>query len=304
MRIAIIRRNGLGDLLSVMPLIAFCKEKFTGCHITLFVDERAAELIPYLNVEEAVIFSGNKYFSLLKAAWVKRKERFDLAISTRPTPMKMLNIFLSLLRAQETRAYVDDKWHSKLVSHPTPFEKEKPRHQMVKGLRLLDSNIEEVEQKWWPKLRVKKTWQFKKKSLLVSVSNNRIGSLLDTDKVADVLNQLSKQKEFEVVINCLTKDKERAKELSLLLKMETHMIPTESLDDLLGLMASVDGLFIGDGGNMHLAAALDKPQVVLFGGTEVWEWAPLSTKAICLRDPHNVNFIPQEEMLAALKKIL
>ncbi|HUD00889.1 MAG TPA: glycosyltransferase family 9 protein, partial [Rhabdochlamydiaceae bacterium] len=60
----------------------------------------------------------------------------------------------------------------------------------------------------------------------------------------------------------------------------------------------------GDGGIMHLAAALDKPQVVLFGGTKIWEWAPLSEKAVCLSDPHNVNFIPEEIIQQALEKIL
>jgi heptosyltransferase III len=55
---------------------------------------------------------------------------------------------------------------------------------------------------------------------------------------------------------------------------------------------------------MHLAAALDKPQVVLFGPTRIADWAPLSDRAVCLYYPGDVNQIPQQEIITALESIL
>ncbi len=307
LKFAIIRRNGLGDLLSVMPLVALCKEKFEGCRVTLFIDERAAPLAPYLEgVDEVVVFSPsvNKYSGLMRTAWSQRGRSFDVAISGRPTPMKLLNIFLYMLRARERIAYVDEAWHSSLINQPRIYEAGEQRHQMVKSLRLLDPSLESVPLHLRPRLRVKPALKFQQRTVMVSVSNHRVGSLLDVDKTERILNQVGGQIPFQVVINCEPQDERRARSLAAGLKMKSEVVVTASFDDFLRLIAAVDALLIGDGGIMHLAAALDKPQVVLFGGTEIWEWAPLSEKAICLRDPHNVNFIPEKEIQTSLEQVL
>ena len=104
MKIAIVRRNGLGDLLAVMPLVKLCKEKHPGCHVTLFVDHRNAPLLPYLEgFDEAIVIepSKNKYISLLKTLLKNRHRSFDLVISARPTPMQWLNLFLAGLKTPE-----------------------------------------------------------------------------------------------------------------------------------------------------------------------------------------------------------
>jgi ADP-heptose:LPS heptosyltransferase len=306
LKIGIIRRNGLGDLLCVMPLVALCKNRFPGSQVTLFVDSRGAPLLPYLeDIDEAVVIpsSANKYFALGKTLWSQRHQQFDLLISAKPSPMKLLNLFLYALRGKKRIAYVDESWHSKLITDPRLYDPEEERHQMVKSLRLLDPSIETVPTAFQPRLKVTPAYQFTEPTLLISVTNNRIGSTLDSDKIQWLLGQLASKKSFQVVINCEPKDNRRAQDLAKRLRVPVQVIPTATFDEFIQLIASVDGFFGGDGGIMHLMAALDKPQVVLFGGTKIWEWAPLSEKAICLGDPHNVNFIPQEEILKALEKV-
>ncbi len=302
-QIGIIRRNGLGDLLCVMPLVYLCQERFPDVEVTLIVDQRGAPLLPYLEGVEGVVMarSFNKYLALGKTAWGLRKRKFDLVISARPTPMKLLNIFLYLLRSERRMAYVDGAWHGKWIDQARVFETDK-RHQMVKGLRLLDPSLEEVPDRLKPRLNVKPRYTFEKKSLFVSVTNNREGSILESKRMARILNGI--RKDFEVVINCELRHKVEAEELAQKLEMKNQVIATKNFDDFMGLVASVDRFFLGDGGTMHLAAALDKPQVVLFGGTKIWEWAPLSEKAMCLGDPYNVNSIPEGQILESLEKIL
>ena len=301
MNIGIVRRNGLGDLLCVMPLVHLCKERFPGCQVTLFVDERGAPLLSYLKViDEAVVLSA-KYASLLTAL-KNRYKKFDLLISAKPSPMKLLNLFLYFLGGKNRIAYVDQAWHSKLINQPRSFDPKEEKHQMVKSLRLLDPLLEAVPDSLRPRLTVKPSFQFDQKTILISVSNNRLGSTLDGDKTQRILNRIKKP--FKVIINCEPADFDRAKLLGKGLHMSYEVIPTPSFDTFISLMASIDACFIGDGGIMHLAAALDKPQVVLFGGTKIWEWAPASEKAICLADPKNVNFIPEETIFQAVEKIL
>ncbi len=306
-QIGIVRRNGLGDLLCVMPLVNLCKERFPGCQVTLFVDGRSAPLLPYLEgVDQAIVLpsSTNKYAALVKTAWAHRYQKFDLLISAKPSPMKLLNLFLYSLRGKDRIAYVDKAWHSRLINRPQPYDPREERHQMVKSLRLLDPSFETVPPSLRPRLNVKPSHQFESRTILVSVTNNRLGSTLDADKTQRILNRAYGKTSFKVVINCEPADRDQADLLAKGLDMPTEVIPTPSFDQFLSLIASVDAFFIGDGGIMHLAAALSKPQVVLFGGTKIWEWAPLSEKAICLGDPHNVNFIPEEIIQQAVEKIL
>jgi ADP-heptose:LPS heptosyltransferase len=305
--IGIVRRNGLGDLLCVMPLVTLCKERFPGSHVTLFVDERGAPLLPYLEgIDQAVVLpsSANKYAALVKAAWAHRYQKFDLLISAKPSPMKLLNLFLYSLRGKKRIAYVDQAWHSRLINQPRIYDSKEEKHQMVKSLRLLDPSFETVPLALRPRLKVTPSFQFDQRTVLVSVTNNRMGSTLDSDKKQRILNRVYEKIPFKIVINCTPADRARAELLANGLQMPAQVISTPSFDAFVSLIASVDAFFIGDGGIMHLAAALDKPQVVLFGGTKIWEWAPLSEQAICLSDPHNVNFIPEETILQALEKIL
>lgn len=311
MRIAIVRRNGLGDLLTVMPLVALCKERYPGCYVTLFVDRRNAPLLPYLQgIDQAIVIehSKNKYLSLIKTLWKNRHQEFDLVISARPTPMRWLNLFLGGLKTTRRRAVVGTGWDTRWINEPQPYEPHIQRHQMVRSLRLLDPSIEAAPEYLKPQLCLQPcqqfTRQFDEPTLLVSVSNHRIGSQLDSDKIAHHLNRAFAKKPFQVVINCEPKDRWRAEHVAQELEMKCEVIPTVSFDEFMGLLASVHGSWTGDGGIMHLMGALNKPQLVLFGKTELWEWAPLSEKVICLRHPENVNLIPQENIQQALEALV
>ena len=66
-------------------------------------------------------------------------------------------------------------------------------------------------------------------------------------------------------------------------------------------MNAIDICLLGEGGSMHMAAALGVPQVVLFGFTSPTTWAPLSDNATVLNDKSNVNNIPKKLILKALK---
>ncbi len=218
--------------------------------------------------------------------------------------MQWLNLFLAGLKTPRRRAVVDGSWHSKWINEPILFKKDDLRHQMVKSLRLLDPALEEVPAHLMPVLHVKKSCSFDQKTILISVTNHRIGSQLDSDKIAKHLNKAFEQLSFKVILNCEPKDLGRAQEAGALLKMNYEIIPTPNFDDFMGLLASVDASWTGDGGIMHLMGAMNKPQLVLFGKTALWEWAPLSPKAICVRHPENVNLIPEDEIEQGLERLI
>lgn len=302
-KIAIIRRNGLGDLICVLPLIQLCKKKAPHAKVVLFVDSRAAPLIPYLQGPDEVVLVNdkNKYWGLFKA--VRKQAPFDLAISAKPSPMKLMNFFLYSSLATYRAAYVDGSWHCKWVNYGRTHYPKEQVHQALKCLRLIEPKIEEVSEEFYPRFDVCREKQ-DMPTIFTSVTNNRIGSTLSAENYAGPLNHLFKHKNFSVVVNCELKDKEKAEAMGALLKMPYRVVPTPTFSEFMHLLASCDAAFIGDGGIMHLAAALNKPQVVLFGGTKIWEWAPLSKKAVCLGHLHNVNDIDQSQILKALDTVI
>ena len=291
--IAIIRRNGFGDVLCTMPLVHLCRSLAPQAKIHLFVDEMTAPLVPYLDGPDTVSVlepSSNKYGQIIKTAWRHRKERFDLAISGKTTPMRLMNLSLALLRARKRAAYVGKSWDAHLINCPKPWVREE-KHQALKLLQLLDP-ISHIPPAWFPRLK-NVTAISRPDHILVSVSNNRAGSALSLERMAACID-------VPVCITALEKDRAQAEKFAQMLTVSSELFIGRPFSEFLGLIKGVRGVFVGDGGISHLAAALDKPQVVLFGGTKVWEWGPLSDKARCLAHPHNVNEIPLSEITKAI----
>ena len=83
--------------------------------------------------------------------------------------------------------------------------------------------------------------------------------------------------------------------------IQHSIISQTSFKDFIKLMNAMDICLLGEGGSMHIAAALGVPQVVLFGFTSPTTWAPLSNTATVLNDKSNVNNIPKNKILEALK---
>ena len=306
-KIAVVRRNGLGDLLRSIPLMLHLKKLHPQAELTLFADYRNAELLPYLQCYDYSVVFPNircKYLSVLYTAIRYRNEKFDLAISAKPSEMKLLNLFLIGLGAKQRIAVGSQKWHSKFINNPKELFTIK-KHQSLKCLQLIAPEMMQIPENLYPKISLDKDFDPLYNYdhdfvLMTSVSNNRKQSILSLEAQAIIINEFARHRPCHVVISCMPLHVEKAKHLSKLLTTSSSISATSTLKELLHLIDSCNLIFIGDGGLMHLTAALDKPQVVLFGATSIEEWHPLSNKAICLYDPYNVNNITGNDILKAL----
>jgi ADP-heptose:LPS heptosyltransferase len=305
-KIAVIRRNGFGDILCTIPLILYCKKKWPKSIVTLFVEERVMCLAPYLvgpDVVKAIPNGKNKYFSAILLALKMRKERFDLAFSAKTSPMKLMNVFLFALGAKKRFAYTGNSFDSLLVNR-NKKETASNIHQALKIIQLLDPKVDAVDESLYPKLKgVKKRDLGVGSTLFYSVSNNRVGSTLAIERAAYLLNKLNEKRKACTIINSMPVDVERAKKLSTLLNGSFKIAVTERFVDFLELLNSCDASFVGDGGICHLASALDKPFVALYGGIPLSEWMPMSRRAVCFESAGHVDLIDEEKILSALFKI-
>lgn len=316
-KVAIVRRNGLGDLLCTLPLIHYLQNGQRD--ITLFIDERNAPLVPYLPPLGKVVvlpIRGNKYFNHLKVALSHRSHRFDLALSAKTSPMKLVNIFLFALGAKMRVAYVDSDWHSRLINAPIPFrlEESKRKHQALKALQMINPDLREVPKELYPKVTIPQKIRQKHVDLiarggppilLLSASTTRPSSRFDETRYSAIVNQLYNEcGPFNVLILSQLKDQFRAQALSSQLTAPHYLHFPRNFEEFMVLMEASDLFFVGDGGIGHISAALEKRAVILFGETNPVEWAPLGGDVSTFYDPIHVNRLEDEKLFVALRSKL
>lgn len=77
--------------------------------------------------------------------------------------------------------------------------------------------------------------------------------------------------------------------------------PTQQLSQLIAALDLCSAMVCSDGGAMHIAAALGKPIVCLFGNSDTERWHPWGVPYVLLQKPsRNVADIAPEEVAAAL----
>jgi ADP-heptose:LPS heptosyltransferase len=76
-------------------------------------------------------------------------------------------------------------------------------------------------------------------------------------------------------------DDEKARQIAASAKVVPY--PTERLQQLIGALAACDAVICSDGGASHIAAALGKPMVCLFGDSPVERWRPWRAPVQMLR---------------------
>ena len=87
--------------------------------------------------------------------------------------------------------------------------------------------------------------------------------------------------------------------------MPVHPVVTERLEDLIAALSLCEGMVCSDGGAMHLAAALDKPMVCLFGDSDPEHWGPWKVPSVVLHPAsREVTDISVEEVSTSLVNLL
>lgn len=315
-KIAIVRRNGLGDLLCAIPLYRYLQKKYPKAQITLFVDERNADLLKFFPEKiEARIFPkrGNKYFNLLWCALKARRLKFDLAISAKTSPMQAITLFLFFLGAKQTVAMADNRWQKRLLTHPISAMNSlhfRDLHQGLKSIRLIDPQMKEIPKEFYPKCIVTNDIKNKYRLmeglfgpfLLLSATTTSETSRMDEMKYAGVVNRLHQECSFSVLLVGQECDRERMKKIASFLKPSHRLFVPKNFEEFMVLLNAADLYFVADGGIAHIGAALDKHAVVYFGMTRPSEWRPLGNHCETLYHPKSVNALPEERLLRALRK--
>ena len=81
-------------------------------------------------------------------------------------------------------------------------------------------------------------------------------------------------------------------------------LPTRDLGTLIAALDACRGGIMSDGGAMHVAAALQKPLVCLFGNSDVTRWHPWQCRHIVLQpENRDVGSLPMKQVLEAAETL-
>ena len=306
---AIFARSSYGDLLMTDPLIKYIKRLNINNKITLFVEDKNFQLVEFMeNIDSfyKIPSKGNKYLFFIFYGLKYRKNKYDISIAAKTGVGSANGFFQYMLGAKKQISYVSKNktWTDMLVNCPITYSEEilDSQHYALGVLQLLDSKLTKLPHSLYPKLKSQvSTGNNLKTKLLISVSNNRESGRLKNETTASIINTLSKEFQFDIYISTLNSDYDIAANLKKKIIQHSIINQTPLLKDFIKLMNVMDICLLSEGGSMHMAAALGVPQVVLFGFTSSITWAPLSNTATVLNDKSNVNNIPKNQILEALK---
>ncbi|MDI6744523.1 MAG: glycosyltransferase family 9 protein [Thermodesulfovibrionales bacterium] len=334
-KILFIRRDNIGDLICTTPSIYAVREKYPDAKIGILVNTYNADAISdNPDIDEVYIYEKAKHapdkskFSVwlnnLKVLQKIRKEKYDVAIGCGAYSPRLARY--TLLTAAKTRiGYIKrDMKKSKFYNTPL-YEPEKTLHEVEKTFNLLSPlgiNGKPSGLRMFPdNAEVNKVKDFlnsagfsKRKSLIAfHISSRRPENRWPVQRFVELTNLISANYPVNILLlwspgsekNVYHPgDDEKAEIIKNSIKPEPAAYKTTHVRELIAALSVSSLVVCCDGGAMHIAAALEKPIVTIWGSTNPDNWAPWGTRHIILKKNRNAAGISVEDAFAAVSTLL
>lgn len=307
MKILIIRRDNIGDLILTTPLISALRAAKPDAKIDILVNSYCA---PVLNdnpdLDDVFVYDkghhrGEK--SLAQAYWERvklflhlRKERYDSIIIAKPNVEKRPYRLAKIIGAKRIFGIVESgSSYENVISDPIYVSPEiqhvaEISYQIAKKFGAPNSC---GKTKIFPAPNLLETANQKKlrrlgkcvKTIAIQISSRKIKQRWQIEKYAELIRRLHLREKcaFQVywspgnATNPMHPgDDEIAAHLETLLDKDlpVQFCRTQSLAELTASLATNDILITSDGGALHIGAALGLPIVCFFGNSDPARWHP------------------------------
>lgn len=330
MKILLIKLRHHGDVLLTTPVARALKERFPAAQIDLLVYE-GTEAIVKNNPDLCNIWSWNRDLrgwqsiaSHLKVFANMKRQRYDWVLHLSD---QMQGAFIAKLLAHQSSVGIDYPRRRDIVwrscfTHLVPLFPSNTHHVVEQNLALLaplgiDHSLERafcrLEILDVDRHRIQNYLQqqgVKKPYLVVHPAARWTFKCWEEERFAEVIQHFAQQG-WPIIVTSAPDQEEKRLVEAILKKCMLPKLPIFSLSGKLTLgelAALIEGarLFLGvDSVPMHMAAALKKDTVVLFGPSKIQEWHPWKTRYRLIDardygvviDPDAVNTATQERYL-------
>jgi ADP-heptose:LPS heptosyltransferase len=313
-KILFIRRDNIGDLVCTTPSIRAVREKFPGARIGLLVNTYNADAVAgNPDIDELFVYEKAKHApekSRLSVWWDNlrvlqriRKEKPDIAIGCGSSSPRLARYTL-LTGARKRIGYVP-KGARKSHGYSSPvFEPDLPLHEVEKSFRLLSAlDIKGVPPPLAivpPDEEVQKVRAFLKASAITGgkpliafhISSRRTENRWPAERFIELARSILSRKGAGIMLlwspgsekNVYHPGDDEKAELIMRSVRGPVAYKTGKLRELIAALSVCDLVVCGDGGAMHIAAALGKGIVTIWGSTDPVRWRPWGVRHVLLQD--------------------
>ncbi len=311
-RILILRRDNIGDLVCTTPLIAALRAQLPGAWLGALVTTYNAEVLagnPALN--EVFVYEKLKHRSggLLSHFRTRlaqmsslRGRRLDCVLVPAPSP-QTLKLARSLNSGQVIAAPGSVPARQHEVERAFDLGKTFGLSGKPGALQIFADPQKKIELK---------TQLGNGPFAAIHISARRPAQQWPLARYAELAARLAEQQKVMLLWAPGAKDNPRhpgddeaAAEILRTVKGTAVIpFPTPDLKTLIAALSLADRVICPDGGAMHLAAALGRPVVALFGDSPVERWRPWGVPHRVVRpDSHDLADLPLEPVLEAFRAL-
>ncbi|MCT2385353.1 glycosyltransferase family 9 protein [Erwinia pyrifoliae] len=315
--ILIIRRDNIGDLVCTTPLIEGVKTTFPDAKIYLLINSVSQDVVknnPY--IEHTFIYRKAKHaagkraklcvhLERLRMFLQLRRIRFDATILANPQPCKYS---VRLAKMAGAKHIIGADSGDRAITVPFSRTDFRGKHQVELTFSYLSALSD--KQIPIPGVRIWLTEQERQQAICridnlhpgerpglgVHISSRSAKRRWPLERYVDIIHRYLQQNSHGSVLIFWSPqgtlapddigDQHRAEQvLAACHSARVSLYPTSSVRELVAAFECCDRVLCSDGGQMHLAAAVNKKQVVLFGDTDRKVWHPWSGQYDILQTP-------------------
>lgn len=332
-----IRRDNIGDLVCTTPAIRALKAKYPQMKIGLLVNSYNAEAVRNNpDVDEIFVWEKAKHRAkkgLLRASFGNlsvlrriRARRFEAAVGCSYGYSKRLERLTFFTGAGIRVGTVPgEKSSSKFFYNTQVPEPSDPIHEVEAMMRLIEplgvtgpaplmsvrpSAVElEKARQYLKRVGLKET----ERLVAMQISSRKPQNRWPKERFKELGDMLQERLGLRVMLlwapgsvdNPLHPgDDEKADWLISSMAKRPLVYRTDTLAELIASMSLAEAVVTPDGGAMHIAAALSKPVLTVWGSTDARRWAPWGVPHIILqKDTKLAGSVSSEEAFEAFTRI-
>jgi len=316
-RILVIRRDNIGDLLCTTPLLHALRVRFPGAWLGVLANSyNAPVLARNPDLDSVYAYTKLKHLGEGEGAlgaiarrlgdlWALRRMGLDLAVLATPVFSRRTLRLARWLAPRRIAGFSDGSAAAAALDISVPESAVQGKHEVervfalgsalgvegeIPALRLVPDPVEVA------KVRAAVGASGGKLTVAVHISARRPAQRWPVERFAELIERLHSAHDAMAVLLWSPGapdhprhpgDDNKARELSERLGARVPFLayPTERLAELVGAIAACDAVVCADGGAMHVAAALGKPIVALFGDSPAERWRPWGVAHRVLQPP-------------------
>lgn len=321
-KILIIRQhNQFGDMLASVSLFRALKSKYENCEITVVASRYnyfALEKNPL--IDNLFIYDQRKLFSIPYLLEILKllNKKFELCIIPSTVSVSLTSLLLGRLSSSEMRigpcslngitnkySYllnycVDLDWRIHPDSHVSDF--------ILDIIRPLDINCNNFQSTiYYNDEEVKKADIFFRDSILnqkkigLHIGAGKPKNRWEVSKFIELAKYLLEQNCF-VYITGTDSDKEILEKFRNSGLLVSYCL-NNSINELAAIIDRSDLFITNDTGTMHVAGAVNTPQISIFGPTNPFNWAPIGEKKIFIRKSEFISEVEISDVIEAIKTL-